>query len=132
MTVKIRIQPNISKRLIDDDVLLFAHTTAYKLMFDFIPFQTGMLATTTNIEGHYSKKAANSIGLLGGNITDKGIHFTAPYARRMYYGDGFNFRKDKHPLATSRWAEAMLAARGEKLRDGIEKYAKRKAARYRG
>ena len=31
------------------------------------------------------------------------IEHRAPYARRVYLGEGLNFRRDRHPLAVARW-----------------------------
>ena len=33
------------------------------------------------------------------------IKYQTPYARRLYYGEGFNFRKVPHPQATHHWFE---------------------------
>lgn len=40
------------------------------------------------------------------------VSYNTPYARRMYYGDGFNFSKDKNPLARARWDEGYAQAGG--------------------
>lgn len=53
------------------------------------------------------------------------VRYIAPYAIYPFTGYGMTFRKDKHPLATSRWDRAYAAAEGEKLgRLGTE-YVKR-------
>ena len=48
-------------------------------------------------------------------VTPEHVLYVQPYARRQYYGDSFNFTKDKHPLATSRWDEAMMRDRGDQF-----------------
>lgn len=37
------------------------------------------------------------------------IKYSTPYARRLYYGEGFNFRKIPHPQATHHWFEKAKA-----------------------
>lgn len=31
------------------------------------------------------------------------VEHCAPYARRVYHGEGLDFRRDRHPLAVARW-----------------------------
>ena len=67
----------------------FALMTWYRYMFPYIPFKTGALASTIHIE-------------------DDGIHFAMAYARRLYFGDNFNFSKEQHPLAQAHWGEVAM------------------------
>ncbi len=56
-------------------------------------------------------------GRLSENVTvnSDGITYHQPYARRVYYGDYMNFRKDKHPLATARWNEVAITDNEEEF-----------------
>ena len=48
---------------------------------------------------------------------------TAPYAAYVYYGDNFNFRKDKNVFATSHWDRAAINAKqDDKLIGAAQKY----------
>ena len=101
---------NVFSAPFDDDLSLFANSTFFKLMFDYVPMDTGLLAETVDIS------------------TD-GVKFTVPYAARMYYGDGFNFRTDMHPLAKSHWDTAAMSARKDKLAKSIEDYIRKRGKR---
>lgn len=104
--MKITVDMNIAQILkgrLDNEAKLFLANTAYKLMNDYIPMDTGSLAQTVDITPDY-------------------LHFKVPYAERMYEGDHLNFRKDKHPLATARWDKAMMDARGKELVKTVQNY----------
>lgn len=38
-------------------------------------------------------------------VSPTGIQYHAPQSRRLYYGDGYRFTLDYHPMATSRWLD---------------------------
>jgi hypothetical protein len=56
----------------------------------FVPMDVGTLAGTP--------RQATQMG--SGRII-----YNMPYARRLYYGESFNFSKDRHPKATHHWFE---------------------------
>ena len=58
----------------------------------YVPFRTGATAS--------SPMRGSSVGV---------IRYTTPYASRIYYGVGFNFRKTFHPQATHHWLEKSKA-----------------------
>ena len=97
----------ICGRVLDRRAKLFAANTAYKLMFDYIPFVSGTLAESVNI---YDEGTAGV------------IHFTQPYAHRMYKGKNFNFTKDKHPLATAEWDKAAMKTKKQALISSVQNY----------
>ena len=104
MKVKVDLDiAQIIKGRLDDEAKLFLTNTAYKLMNDYIPMDTGNLAWTVDITPEY-------------------LHFKVPYAEKMYEGDQLHFRKDDHSLATAHWDKAMMDARGDKLRQTMQKY----------
>ena len=92
-------------------------------MFPYIPFVTGTLASTYDIEQRMSPDEAMVAGLE--NI-EQSIHFKAPYASNMYYGEGFNFTRDQHPQAQARWAEVARDLHGEELSKAFVEYITRK------
>lgn len=65
-------------------------------MDKYVPMRTGQLASSTSVKPLVVK-------------------YTAEYAVYPFNGYGMKFRKDKHPLATSRWDRAYASASGESL-----------------
>lgn len=108
MSYKIKFKPpqKVYNRLITKKVKLFANTTLYKLVDPYVPFREGNLAHNVDITADY-------------------VLYKVPYARRMYYGKGFKFSKDKHPLATSHWDEVAMRTRKQQLIQSIENYIER-------
>ncbi len=72
----------------------------------YIPFVQGLLANTVVVE---------EPGM---------IVYVQPYARSMYYGDGFNFTKSFHPNAGARWTDRAKAAHLPDWKKGVEKILK--------
>ena len=98
----------ISNRFINDRVRLFAHNELYRLSNKYVPMQTGYLVQ--NVE-----------------ITPKYVRYKAPYAARMYYGVGFRFRKNKHPLATAMWDKVAMQTQRDKLTRAVAAYMRRQS-----
>lgn len=100
----------------------------YRKMFPYIPFVTGTLASTMDFEDgrqiHLTEAEAMKIGCE--NI-EQNIHFKAPYASNMYYGDGFNFTKDQHPWAQARWAQVAAELHGQELVDSLKEFIRRES-----
>ena len=71
----------------------------------YLPFLTGDLQRST---------MSTVIG--EGNIV-----YDVPYARKLYYGDQFNFNKQNHPLATAYWFEYAKTANEQKWINGVNK-----------
>lgn len=97
----------IVQRLVHNDKIgLFMAETCARYMDKFIPMDSGNLAQdyTTN---------------------PFKVTYEVPYAHRIYEGQGFNFRKDKHPLATARWDKAMWSAYKGDIAKELTDYIKR-------
>lgn len=109
ISVKVDIPniPKLSKRIFSDDVRKYANTRLHAYCSPYVPMDTGYLDQTVDITSEY-------------------VHYKAPYAHKMWDGDGLNFSKDKHPLATSHWEQAMKVAKGEQLAADIEAYIKKR------
>lgn len=96
----------------------------YKRMFPYIPFDTGILASTIEISDEERKKKnirftpeqAMEIGIneIKSN-PDNVIHFKSPYASTQYDGLDFNFRTDQHQLAQAHWAQVAADLHGEQI-----------------
>lgn len=80
----------------------FAHTEWNKLIFPYVPFDTGTLAESVNISSDC-------------------IEYRAPYASTVY-NQNRNFRTDKHELASSRWDEAAAPTQSPKLIEALQAY----------
>lgn len=108
MKVKVNINVNkTAKRIINDDVKLFANNTLYKICDPYVPFKDGGLSQNVDINEEY-------------------IHYKSPYARKIYNGQGMNFNKDKHPLATAKWAKVAMQSKKQQLIDDIQNYINRR------
>ena len=70
----------------------------HRLYTPYVPMDTGRLASDVTIDS------------AGGRITHG-----APYASRLYNGQGMNFNRDKHPLASARWDQAAAPSELGKL-----------------
>lgn len=83
-----RIPQNVEKaqKYLDSQVL--------KDTDKYVPMRTGILAKS---------------GILGTRIGSGEIEYSAPYARRVYYGVTINFSKSRHPLACAKFFEASKA-----------------------
>lgn len=100
------------QKITGKDATRFLLQQWYIKMFPYIPFVTGTLASTTDIEIQRSPDQSMLEAIEG---IDESIHFKAPYASNMYYGDNFNFTKDQHPLAQAHWAQVAADLHGEEL-----------------
>lgn len=122
---KLTIEKGISF-IIDDEFKQFMHEEFYKIMFPYIPYDTGELSSTTNeTYGSLTDEQSMSIGLLSGNIDETGITFDAPYAARDYY-ESRNWRREKHPLATENWGEEAFNAHEQELINTLQEYTDRR------
>lgn len=63
-------------------------------------------------------------GIRGTDIGSGEVVYNAPYAKRMYYGVGLNFSKDKHPQACAQWFEKAKAVHKKEWLAGAEKIIK--------
>lgn len=109
MAVKIEIfnpQATVNRICKSDKVGLFLANTCERYMNDFVPMDSGALAQNVTIEPF--KVIYNSV-----------------YARKQFYGTGFNFSHEKHALATARWDMACSSAKGQQIAKELTEYLKR-------
>lgn len=85
----------VAKIAKDERLGLFLANEAASGMDKFVPMRTGALSEFTVIKPF-------------------SITYAAPYARYVYEGEGKNFSKNKHPLATAKWDKAYKDAGGVK------------------
>lgn len=69
-----------------------------------------------------SKFTPTDTGNLDANVTirPKQIEYNAPYAPYVYHGEGMNFKRDQHPLASAHWDEAAKASELPQLIDTLQ------------
>ena len=105
------------KKYITPEAKNFLLCTWYRYMFPYIPFDTGVLASTMAMGNeNISPQIAMETALEAiQNNADNVIHFKAPYASRQYEGVGFNFRTDQHPLAQAQWGKVAADLHGEQI-----------------
>lgn len=65
------------------------YNTLAKRCDPYVPFLNGPLSQTAR-------------------ITEEGVLYNQPYARRQYYGVDFNHTLEYHPLASAKWDQAMM------------------------
>lgn len=87
----------------NDKVGRFIAETTARHANQYIPMDTGVLSQTYDTEPFV-------------------IKYKAPYARRVFYGEGYNFSKEKHPLACARWDKATSAGQGKAIARETEKF----------
>lgn len=63
-------------------------------------------------------------GMLSQNVTTEPFKLTynVPYAKYQFNGNGFNFSKEKHPLATAHWDKATQNAKSTQIAKEVTKY----------
>ncbi|MDL2206262.1 hypothetical protein LJC33_05055 [Eubacteriales bacterium OttesenSCG-928-N13] len=99
----------IAAEIITPAVKLYAASEWHKIYTPFVPMgDTGQLSSAVNY-------------LVDGKMGT--IHHLMVYSHSQYNGKGFNFRRDKHPLASAAWDQACIAAGGrERLLQTIQAY----------
>lgn len=96
--------PRAIKRIDNDPFWTFAASEWNRLIYPFVPFDTGALASNTTIE-------------------PKKIIYEQEYAAAVYKMNA-NFKKDKHPLATREWDKAAAPSQKSKLIAAMKSYIK--------
>ena len=93
------------QRILGDGVMTYLHTRLHAYCSPYVPMDSGML--DQNVD-----------------ITPEFVHYKQPYARRQWEGKGIKHSTDHHPLATSHWEVAAMAAHKGDLCKDIEDYLK--------
>jgi len=104
--------PSVVKAVTGGDATLkFMAQAWHRLYTPWVPMASGMLANNVD----YLVEGENGI-----------IHHKVPYARRLYNGAGFNFRRDQHGLAQAQWNKGAIGAgRGNMLAKEVDAFIKR-------
>ncbi len=89
----------------DSNMLTYSAETFAELVDPYVPYRTGRLSKDVTIHA--------------GSIT-----YNAPYARKVYQSN-MNFRKDKHPLASSAWDKVALPQIRQQWEKSVQDYVNR-------
>lgn len=65
-------------------------------------------------------------GTLGTVAGEGKVVYNSPYAKRMYYGFGFHFNKEKNALACAQWFEKAKAVNLKDWENGVNRIMKSK------
>ena len=112
------------QRVMSPEAKTFLLQTWYRKMFPYIPFVTGLLASTSDINEHL-RLSDNEAMQNGMESIGQNIHFKVPYADVQYGGLNFNFTKDLHPLAQARWGEVAAELHGTEIANELKEFLKR-------
>ena len=96
---------------IRNDTRLFAAGEARRLMYDYVPMDTGALADTAEV----------SISDEDGKAR---VFYPQPYAAACYYGETLKFSSEKHQQATAFWDIAMMQSHKTELASCVDGYIK--------
>lgn len=100
------VAPKIKRIAANRKVGLFLATTCERYMNPYVPMDTGMLAQNTVVEPFR-------------------VYYNQDYAKKVYNGTNRNFSKEKHPLATAKWDEAMISAKRNQIAKEVTEYINR-------
>ncbi|MCI8332848.1 MAG: hypothetical protein HFE78_08505 [Clostridiales bacterium] len=107
---KVTVSAPLQKKLagcLDNETKIFANNTFFRYLYPYTPYVTGTMSEDVDID-------------------EEGIHYNSVYANRNYYGEGFNFSKEKHPLAQEKWGEVAGSIHGVAISREVENYVKSK------
>jgi hypothetical protein len=115
---------DITNKFSSNETKLFTYETWYRYMFPYIPFKTGVLASTTHLKYYTGEMIKTDIDGKKPSVTvsEEGILFDVPYASRQYTGDNFNFSKEQHPLAQARWGEVAMDIHGNAIANEVKNF----------
>lgn len=110
ITLNVKFNENVPaeklKSIIEDaSFKTFSHNTLIKWCDQFTPFRTGALSR--------SGRATSEYAIWGGTPQVR-------YARRMYYGEHFNFFQQIKPYAGAKWDKRAMEMYGEQFSQDIK------------
>lgn len=111
------IKVNVDKRSIGDKVwspfTVGMNIDICKALIDtvdpYVPYDTGKLSGEVDFAQTTSGPA---------------IIYTAPYARKQYYGEEFHHNTEHHPLATAHWDKVAMQTKRDEFNKEVERIVK--------
>lgn len=124
-----RTPQQMAERIFDDATMTFVHTRLHAYCSDYVPMDSGILDSTVDITSEYVHyKSPYSHFQWEGKVfvDDRGSAYAKRNHSKHAAGQDLQYGTDKHPLATSHWEVAAMAAHKRDLCDDITEYLKRK------
>lgn len=124
-----RTPRQILDRIFDDATMTYVHTRLHAYCSDYVPMDAGWLDDDVEIYPEYIHYKAPYThfqweGLLF--LDERGSSYALPNHSKHGTSTPLHYSTDHHPLATSHWEVAAMAAhRGDLCKD-IEAYLRRK------
>lgn len=124
-----RTPQQIAERIFDKATMTYVHTRLHAYCSDYVPMDSGMLDQTVDIKPeyvHYKSPYAHFQweGLLF--LDERGSSYALPNHSKHATTTPLHHSIDHHPLATSHWEAAAMAAHKEDLCKDIEAYLRKK------
>lgn len=124
-----RTPQQIANRIFDDAAMTYVHTRLHAYCSDYVPMDSGMLDQTVEITPeyvHYKSPYAHFQweGLVF--VDERGSTYALPNHSKHPTNTPLHHSTDHHPLATSHWEVAAMAAHKGDLCKDIETYLRRK------
>lgn len=124
-----RSPKQIIGRIFDDAAMTYIHTRLHAYCSDYVPMDSGALDQTVDITPecvHYKSPYAHFQweGLVF--VDERGSTYALPNHSKHATTTPLHYSTDLHPLATSHWEKAAMAAHKADLCKDIEAYLKRK------
>lgn len=124
-----RTPQQISKRIFDDSTMTYIHTRLHAYCSGYVPMDSGMLDQTVDITPecvHYKSPYAHFQWEGKVFVDDRGSTYAKRNHSKHATSQDLQYSTDKHPLATSHWEVAAMAAHKGDLCEDITNYLKRK------
>lgn len=122
--------PAIEKKvdnLINEETMLLIHNTFAKMCDEYVPFLEGPLSQSA-----LAQVTPEYVRYGGSDYVAENRPDGVPYGRYQYYGEGFNFTKDRHPKATAFWDKAMMAEKRSEFEQQVKDILVRRAKQLYG
>ena len=113
----LNIKINVDKRAIGDKIMspftvgleMDVCNAFIKIVDPFVPYDTGVLSEDVDY-----------VHTMDGSA----VVYTAPYARKQYYGEHFNHNTEHHPLATAKWDQVAMQTERDRFVKDVETIVK--------
>ena len=106
-----RFIPNPNLKVNLEKHLAKSHQLAMELIASeldkYVPFKTGQLSMSAFNGGKRNKQYDKRNRLF--------VVWDSPYVVKQFFGEGYNFTRDKHPLARAYWTKSMTKSMAEKI-----------------
>lgn len=116
-------------RIFDDATMTFVHTRLHAYCSDYVPMDSGALDQTVDVTPeyvHYKSPYAHFQWEGKVFVDDRGSTYAKRNHSKHQTSTDLQYSTDKHPLATSHWEVAAMAAHKGDLCEDITNYLKRK------